>query len=155
MKIKIGFPAGAYSKNKEEIKKVFNILDYKYQNGFQDNNKLVCIWKRKNDKKTIRAVFSGSGQPCYFIVDCDDNEFEVFKSFNAYNAIVSTDLESSIDTQRLLQEAKAKVDKWFTWQKPYKGEPELFYNKRIEKMNQTYEWFVNRELQRMKENAGA
>jgi hypothetical protein len=152
MILKVSFPAGAYSANKEDIKKVFSLLDYKYQSGTQRNDKLVCIWKRNLSKQIIKGVFNGSGQPCDFIIDCNEDELKIFQSFEtAFKARVSNYNPTQQQTTTLIEEATKRVDKWFTWQKPYKNEPELFYQKRLEKMKQSHEWFIQKELERLKQ----
>jgi hypothetical protein len=153
MMLKILFQAGAYSQNKEDIKKVFALLDYKYKSGIQRNDKLICIWKRDLSNQIIKGIFNGSGKPCEFIVDCNDDEQTIFKSFEiAYKARVSIHNENPGNTRQLLEEATKRINKWFTWQKPYKNEPELFYQKRLEKMKESYQWFINKELERLKQS---
>lgn len=149
VKLQIDFPAGAYSSNKENIKKVFTLLEYKYNGGHKQGNVLICSW-RKNKEENIKGIFTGSGKACKFIITCNDNEVDIFKAFTKpYNAIIKG-ADDSIK-EDLLSVANAKVKQWFTIVPQEKGEPDFFYAKRKEKMMESFKWFVQQEYGRLKD----
>lgn len=99
----------------------------------------------------IKAIFNGSGKECQFIIECNEDEHQAFQSFSqVFNARVSIYNENIIDTNAIEEKAKQEVNKWFTWQKPYQNEPELFYIKRQEKMKESYNFFVNSQIEKIK-----
>jgi hypothetical protein len=152
MKLKVSFQPGAYSSNKDTIKKVFNILDYKYKGAQKANDeRMICFWQRSPEKQMIKGIFNGSGKECDFIVECNDDEVQVFQSFEkSFNARISVYSENTEIASNLMEKAKQLVDQWFTWQKPYKDEPPLFYEKRIESNKKSYEWFIQRQYDKLK-----
>lgn len=153
VKVLIEFGPGQYSANKEKIKKLFSLFGYKYQSGNPvGKDKLICIWKRKPENQVIKGIFNGSGKQCQFIVECNEDEQEAFKSlglhFSGRSKVYD---EDSIDTRSMDKIASWKVNQWFTWQDSYPSEPELFYRERIKKMIASYYWFVEQEKKRMRD----
>lgn len=148
--IQLHFPAGQYSKHKEDIKFVLKVLDYKYVGATQNNSKLFCVWRRINDKSTIRAIFNGSGQPCDFIINSlDDNERKIFESFKKFGAIVILDKDKS-NNDSIRKQVEEQVDNWFTLPVQLKNEPYLFYINRVMKAMQSRDWFIQRIIDRRK-----
>src|SRR6185436_11248805 len=137
-----------YSANKDKIKEVFKILDYKYAGAHSVNDdKLICRWKRKSDNKVIKAIFNGSGKACDFIIDCKEDEVKVFNAIAfQYKASISEYKESTTVKVDIEKQAKENIDKWFTYNKQQIGEPDIFYKHRQEKEKQSYKFFLNNEI---------
>lgn len=151
----IKFPAGAYSANKDKIKEVFKILEYKYAGSYSvADNKLICNWKRKVDNKSIKAIFNGSGQACDFIIDCKQEEIKIFNAIaNKYNSEISEYIESTKLVIDIQSKAKSNVDKWFTYNKQQKGEPDVFYKYRQQKERLSYQYFIDNEIRKLKQTS--
>lgn len=154
-KLLIEFSDGVYSQNKIEIKKVFTILNYKYAGSEQINeNEMICLWKRKEDNKIIKGIFHGSGKKAEFIIDYVDAERRVFESISkTYNAKLSQYQQPKDLESLLILKAKAQIDKWWTPQLQYKNEPLLFYQRRKEKEKESYNNWIKRIVEQMKQNA--
>lgn len=153
--IKLHFPAGVYSSKKNDIKAIFKLLDYNYKGGFQKDGKLICSWIRPNDKANIKGIFNGSVQACDFLISCIDSEESIFLGFQKYyGAILVLGEVDKSKSEDLLLEARLKVEKWFTIPKQESGEPQVFYNGRLKKANESYDWFVQQEYKRLKEHNG-
>lgn len=150
VKIIIDFPVGAYSQNKDKIKEIFKILDYKYNHGRQvDSNKLVCVWKRQPEKQNIIGVFNGSGKECQFQIECNEDEIKVFHSLaQSYNGTIAGSIIKN-NVEDAVAIATKKVEQWFTIPKREYGEPDVFYNSRLQKAKVSYDWFISQEVKRM------
>lgn len=157
------FPAGAYSGAKADLKDAWKKMGYSYAGGYTPRDasgregQMQVSWVRAPSSSRpsrlgqqpprITGFFNGSGAECRFEVDCDDEDADVMVALlEGYGASVALVKESTHPTpapappppsdddfDQALMLARKQVEQGFGWPIREKGEPDLFFNKRMEK----------------------